>query len=51
MERLSNLQAWAVSQALPEPILTKILNLSARACHQLTHLTLVNNYAVQTGLR
>jgi hypothetical protein len=23
----------------------------ARACHQLTHLTLVNNYAVQTGLR
>ena len=31
MERLSNLQAWAVSQALPEPILTKILNLSAKA--------------------
>jgi hypothetical protein len=31
MERLSNLQAWAVSQTLPEPILTKILNLSAKA--------------------
>lgn len=24
---------------------------ASRACHQLTHLTLVNNYAVQTGLR
>jgi hypothetical protein len=31
LERLRNLQAWAIGQTLPEPILTKILNLSVKA--------------------
>ena len=32
-------------------LLERVKEIQARACHQLTHLTLVNNYAVQTGLR
>lgn len=31
VERLRNLQAWAIGQTLPEAILTKILNLSVKA--------------------
>lgn len=31
IEQLRNLQAWAISQKLPEPILAKILNLSVKA--------------------